>query len=455
MSEIVKAETAVVRRENDFMPTMTIQQAIDRRNAFLMFQKDVMKSGVDFGEMPGTGKPTLLKPGAEKLCTLFGLTPRSSFIEKVEDWTGKDHGGEPHFFYHVKISLYRNEQFVAEADGSCNSWEKKYRFRWLPESELPAGFDKVRVKTKSGTIREPAFAVDKAETSGRFGKPAEYWDRFITAIQNGTARSAEMPKRGGGVMEAWEIGETMYRVPNEDIFDAVNTIQKMAFKRALVACTLIATNASEVFSQDQEDLIESSFTPEQMVQHSVQIESRPVAPVQPPIPPDADEPESTFEELWATGVIARGGSESDGSKLLAGLLQRAKKTLRDVDGAGRRELLKKLASGTYDKFLVQNQQQAAPVTNAVGSPPAEVVGDEFVDCYDLTEQDYRAACRSVAESVGTPLPDFDKALSAHMGVVIGKTGPKFKTMTQQQKNSVLVAIKEGRLAASGWITAKV
>lgn len=447
----------IIRRKNDFMPTMTLAQAVERRNIFKAFIKDVMVEGIDYGKVPGVDKPSLLKPGAEKLATLFGLTIRPHIIEQVEDWSGADHGHEPFFYYFYRVGVSSGEFLVAEADGSANSFEKKFRWRWVVESDLPAGVDKARLKSKSGSIREPYFAVEKGETSGRFGKPEAHWQRFRDAIQGGTAREVKMPTKSGKDMDAWEIGDTLYRVPNEDVFDLVNTLQKMAQKRAIVGAVLLATNASEVFTADVEDfeITQPSYTESELRPHSVQVESRPVATVQPPIPPDVDEPESTFEELWATGVIARGGSESDGSKLLAGLLQRAKKTLRDVDGAGRRELLKKLASGTYDKFLVQNQQQSAPVTNAVGPAPAEVFGDEFVDCYDLTEVDYRAACRSVAENVGTPLADFDKALNAHMGVVIGKTGPKFKTMTQQQKKSLLVAIKEGRLAISGWITAKV
>ena len=44
------------------------------------------------------------------------------------------------------------------------------------------------------------------------------------------------------------------RVPNPDTADQVNTILKMAEKRALIAATLIAVNASDYFTQDIEDL---------------------------------------------------------------------------------------------------------------------------------------------------------------------------------------------------------
>jgi len=49
------------------------------------------------------------------------------------------------------------------------------------------------------------------------------------------------------------MGDTLYRIPNPDVADAVNTVQKMAQKRALVAAVLIVTNCSDAFTQDLED----------------------------------------------------------------------------------------------------------------------------------------------------------------------------------------------------------
>ena len=63
---------------------------------------------------------------------------------------------------------------------------------------------------------------------------------------------------GSQIIEGQEVGQ----VKNENPADLVNTIQKMAQKRALVAATLIAVNASEFFTQDMEDysgIIEGSF----------------------------------------------------------------------------------------------------------------------------------------------------------------------------------------------------
>ena len=45
------------------------------------------------------------------------------------------------------------------------------------------------------------------------------------------------------------------RVFNPEIADQVNTIRKMAQKRALIAATLLAVNASEFFTQDVEDMV--------------------------------------------------------------------------------------------------------------------------------------------------------------------------------------------------------
>ncbi len=241
-----------------FMPIMGKDDVLKRKLALMEFRREVLIEGTDFGSIPGTGdKPTLLKPGAEKLCTLFGLTPRPVVVEKIEDWTGKNHDGEPFFYYWYRYQLWRGDILIAEADGSCNSRESKYRYRWVGESEVPAHLDRSRLKTRGGRISEFDFSVEKSETSGKYGKPADYWQRFHDAIANGTAQRIKKKTAAGKEFNAWEMDATIYRVPNEDIADVVNTLQKMAQKRALVAVTLIGVNASEFFTQDVEDFAHS------------------------------------------------------------------------------------------------------------------------------------------------------------------------------------------------------
>ena len=79
-----------------------------------------MKKGIDYGVIPGTSKPTLLKPGAEKLCRLFSLRPGYQLIHFISDFE------QPLFFYHYRCTLVRQGEMVGEGDGSCNSREKKY-----------------------------------------------------------------------------------------------------------------------------------------------------------------------------------------------------------------------------------------------------------------------------------------------------------------------------------------
>ncbi len=238
----------------NFLPSMSMHQALDRYNAVLEFTQTIMKDGKDYGKIPGSDKPSLLKPGAEKLCSFFGLTPKMVIVQKEEDWTGEHHGGECFFYYHYRVQMWKGDYLLGEGDGSCNSMESKYRYRWVQEDQVPPGMNKASLKRRGGRISEPKFAVDKAETGGQYGKPMEHWQAFRDAIANGTATVIQKPKKAGGTMEAWEIDSTLFRVPNPDIADQVNAIQKMAYKRALVAVVLIVCNASEYYTQDIEDM---------------------------------------------------------------------------------------------------------------------------------------------------------------------------------------------------------
>ena len=244
---------------SEFMPALTIQQAIERRSLMVEYVKKAMVKDVDYGVIPGTDKPTLLKPGAEKLCSLFGLTPRFRVVASVTEWGGE--GRESLFFYHYSCGLYRGDYLIAEGEGSCNSHEKKYRYRWVNEGDIPAGLDKGHLKTRGGRTSEFDFAIEKGETSGQYGKPATYWQMFRDAIQNGKATRISRKTRSGKEMDAWEVDTTLYCIPNDDVAEQLNTISKIAQKRALVSAVLVGVNASEFFTQDLEDMvIEGTYT---------------------------------------------------------------------------------------------------------------------------------------------------------------------------------------------------
>lgn len=88
------------------------------------FVRDHMTEGEDYGVIPGTStKPTLFKPGAEKLNAIFGLAPIVEITNRVEDW---DKG---FVAYEIKVTLLnkRTTNVEAEGIGNCNSRERRYK----------------------------------------------------------------------------------------------------------------------------------------------------------------------------------------------------------------------------------------------------------------------------------------------------------------------------------------
>jgi hypothetical protein len=204
------------------MPVMDIEQAIARRDQIVDYTRRGMVEGVDYGKIPGAGdRMVLLQPGADKLCNLFGLVIRYESA-KEEDWSGEKHGGEPFFKYNVRAIGYRGDYVVGEGVGSCNSWEAKYRWRKKERSCPVCGKENIRKSRDGG------------------------WYCWVKTDGCGTTFEAGEPS-----IESQQVG----RKPNPDIFDQVNTLEKMAYKRAKVSCTINCLSASE-FTQDMED-----FTP--------------------------------------------------------------------------------------------------------------------------------------------------------------------------------------------------
>lgn len=169
--------------------------------------KSVMREGEHFGSIPGLGtgdKKTLLKSGAEKLCSTFRLCPKIE-MDVIEHPKG-------HREYRVKVTLLHGGEFVAEGVGVCSTLETRYRYR--------------------------------SENTHK-AVPKEYWDSRDASILGG---SSYYPRKVDG---QWMI---MHRVEHPDPADYYNTAAKMAKKRALVDATLTACAASDLFTQDVEDL---------------------------------------------------------------------------------------------------------------------------------------------------------------------------------------------------------
>lgn len=296
-------------------PLKSIEDAKNRRAIVVTLrERSILREGSDYGVVPGSNKPTLLKPGAERLCAAFGFDPRFEILDKVERWEPES----PLFFYQVVCHLIHIDSGseVATGVGSCNSMESKYRWRWVDENDVPPALDKATLVSRSSNMSEFDFAIEKAETGGKYGKPAAYWQAFKDAIANGTARRTKRKTNAGKELDAWEIGGASYRIPNDDVFSLVNTIIKMACKRALVAATLIGANASEFFTQDVEDMpgfsiaedyetralpdnaIEGTFTEVTVEQPSASVRG---AGVQKPLTAWADDP-AQLDAFYASAL---------------------------------------------------------------------------------------------------------------------------------------------------------
>jgi hypothetical protein len=300
--------TTIIRDDNFLAPAVSLETALQVYQSKKEFIEKILKDGVDFGTIPGTSsRKCLLKPGAEKMTSFFGLAPKFEDVQTTEDWTGRDHNGEPFFYYRIKCILSnRHGNVMGEADGSCSSWETKYRYRWVKAEDLPNDIDKSMLVSRSGAISEFAFAIDKQETSGTYGKPAEYWQKFLDAIMAGTAVRSERPTKNGKLLPAWTIDTTLYRIANADTAEQVNTVLKMAQKRALIAATLIVTGLSDHFTQDVlDDYSDTTYEPP----HTVYAKSTPVPETPKPNWFKAIQSAATME---AIKDITRHAAEADG-----------------------------------------------------------------------------------------------------------------------------------------------
>ena len=196
---------------------LTVQEIIAQAKKIEEVIREAMEKGVHYGVIPGTPKPTLYKAGAEKLLLLFRLDPQYQSVETFE--------GE-HLMVKSVCTLYHitTGQRFGSGEGSCSTRESRYAWR-KAERVCPA-------------CGSPAIIKGKADYGGGwlcFAKKGGCGVKF---------------KDGDASIETQEV----WRIPNPDIADQYNTVLKMANKRSLVAAVLNCTAASDVFTQDMEDM---------------------------------------------------------------------------------------------------------------------------------------------------------------------------------------------------------
>jgi hypothetical protein len=178
---------------------VTAQDVLTQVRMIREVMEAVMKPDVHYGIIPGTGKPSLWKPGAEVLCATFRI---------ADSYTIEDLSTDDCVRYRVRCKgVHQTTGIVmGEGIGECSSNEKKYK--WVK-----------------------AYPREFGATPENRRRKVYGWDA---------------QKR------------TEYEVlqVRTDPADVANTILKMAAKRAKIAMVLNVTAASDMFSQDLEDLDE-------------------------------------------------------------------------------------------------------------------------------------------------------------------------------------------------------
>jgi hypothetical protein len=205
---------------------------LKRKHMLQEIMTHIMKDNVHFGKIPGCGdKPTLLKPGAEALSSTFQIAPEY-IITKTELGNG-------HREYEIVCKLYAlNGAFVGSGVGSATTMEGKYRFRVgggeITAVPVPQAYWNTRKADPKKAAKVLADAAKAAGVEGEsFGTKKDDAGMWML-----TTKSAEA------------------RVEHDNPADYYNTVLKMAKKRAFVDAILTTTGASDIFTQDIEDMPE-------------------------------------------------------------------------------------------------------------------------------------------------------------------------------------------------------
>lgn len=188
------------------------------------YMRDILKPDEHYGVIPGCGaKPSLLKPGAEKLCFAFQYRPEFD----VEVITDESEHREVRVL--CRLINKRTGMEVGQGIGATSTKESKWRYR-VGVSE-PTDFDVPKAYWTNRDIKL-LFAVD----SSLEGLP-------ISPVKDSAG--------------AWKIGIKGAKVEHDNPADYYNTVLKMAKKRAMVDAVITATACSDIFTQDIEEIIQN------------------------------------------------------------------------------------------------------------------------------------------------------------------------------------------------------
>jgi hypothetical protein len=261
-------ETAITTTPPSIIVETTPHQNVDvilRNQRAIQDLKTSMTYGVHYGPpYKNSKKDTLLKPGAEWTQKLFGIRPQFEVLDRIIEPNFDDLSKSWILFrYRCQMIEVKTNAVVGEAIGSCNSLEDKYHWR-------------------NGKLTCPHCGNETLIISKRNSQA--YW---CNTYNGGCGK--ETP------LNAPEItSQQVGKVPNPNPMDLLNTLDKIAQKRAYVSAVLNATAASSIFAPgddaDDIDIIDVSYT-------EAPDSSTPPAekPVEKPIAPTPDTPPQLIE----------------------------------------------------------------------------------------------------------------------------------------------------------------
>jgi hypothetical protein len=216
MTDVVTVSTQTSQPANLLLtPVVSIEAFIENQTQIRNVVSRCLKKDHDYGVIPGTDKPTLLKPGAEKICSIFGLVDEYEIVseeidhdrENVYDTKWKKNQTSRGFYrYVVKCCLKKNGETVGAGLGSVSTLENKYISRPRDSENTVLKMAQKRAKI--------AAVLAVANLSDEFTQDAEDY-----ASANPTPPSAPAKKgfdsNNQAHLKALEVQLTAQAIPKE------------------------------------------------------------------------------------------------------------------------------------------------------------------------------------------------------------------------------------------------
>jgi hypothetical protein len=235
-AELVKYEVEVAdsTRIIDYVDLNDIETVMAKIASFQQIVHRTLKQNLDYGIIPGTGtKPTLLKPGAEKITMLLGLRSEFEAAKTIDIDNGLIH-------YLVTAKLYKGHLLITEGIGTANSKENKYAKQnpWSVDNTLLKMAKKralVDAALLVGSLSD-IFTQDLEDMDLDGNKPAKPEEKVATD-QDGTINKVEAKKL---FSIAGDNPDIVKQAMEQYGYSKSSEIQKIHYNAILNAVTLVA-----------------------------------------------------------------------------------------------------------------------------------------------------------------------------------------------------------------------